>query len=311
MDMIARTIRFSLCLGFFLVALCTYVPTSHGSKKAIKVKDAFGKTVTIRSSKRIVSLNGTVTEALFALGAGASVVGRDTSSYYPKSALKLPTVGYQHRLNAEGILRLRPTLVIGLSSVKPLIVLKQIQSAGVTVLLLKTPLNVTTSRSMLRKLGQALGQQKRAKKLLDTMKSHLDKLAKARKANKTKQRVMALYLRGTRMRFVLGTHTTVGGMVSLIGATNVARFKRVKPISAEAMVAARPNVIVLFAKGLKSIGGIKGLKRIPGLALTPAGKNNRFVIMDDLYLGGFGPRCGRAALDLFRGVYRTKGLFKK
>lgn len=275
-----------------------------------KIRDARGKTVTIQSTKRIVSLTGTVTETLFALGVGKQLVGRDTSSYYPKEALSLPTVGYQHRLNAEGILRLKPSLVIGLSNVKPHTTLQQIEAAGVTVVLLKQPTNPSSSQSMIRKLGIIVGRQKRATALIKSMNASFHKLKKLRAAHKGKApRTLFLYLRGHRIKFVVGHRNPVSGMLRLAGAKNAATFPGVKPVSAEGLLAARPQVIVLFAKGLRSVGGLRGLRKIHGLSLTPAGRRKRFVIMDDLYLGGFGPRCGRAALDLFRGIHLSKGTF--
>ena len=86
----------------------------------IEVTDADDKVVKITSSKRIVSLNGSTTEILFALDVGDRVVGCDASSTYPKGIReKLPSVGYQYGLNAEGILSLKPTLVIGREDVRP------------------------------------------------------------------------------------------------------------------------------------------------------------------------------------------------
>ena len=80
-------------------------------------------------------------------------------------------------------------------------------------------------------------------------------------------------------------------------------------MTAEAVIAAQPEMYVLFESGLKSIGGAEGLLKVPGLAQTPAGRDKRVVAMDGLYLAGFGPRCGRAALYLFRGIYESEGDF--
>ena len=80
-------------------------------------------------------------------------------------------------------------------------------------------------------------------------------------------------------------------------------------MTAEAVIAAQPDVYVLFTTSLKSIGGVDGLLKLPGLVHTPAGQNRRVVTLDGQYLSGFGPRCGRAALDLFRGIYETDGHF--
>lgn len=269
---------------------------------------AFASPTKTASAHRIVSLTGPVTEALFALGVGQHVVGRDTSSYYPAQVKKIPTVGYQHRLNAEGILRLKPSLVIGTTGVKPHFVLKQIKAAGIRVLLLKKAKDVATSQQMLRALGQALKKEKRAEALISSMNKALKTLTSFKKKREGKKaRVAFLYVRGSRVRFVVGKGNPVSGMIALAGAKNVATFRGVKPVSAEALLSLRPDVIVLFKKGLRSMGGLKVFKRMPGLSLTPAGKKNRFIVMDDLFLGGFGPRCGEAALALFRGIYEAKG----
>ena len=96
------------------------------SAQSYRVVDARGKVVEVRSVERIVSLDGITTEILFALGVGEKVVGRDDSSYYPPEAQRLPSVGYQFRLSAEGILSLKPTLVIGREDVRPKEVVEQL-----------------------------------------------------------------------------------------------------------------------------------------------------------------------------------------
>ncbi|MBL4906118.1 MAG: ABC transporter substrate-binding protein, partial [Sneathiella sp.] len=61
---------------------------------------------------RIVSVGGALTEMLYALGESARIVGADTTSYYPLAAKELPKVGYQRNLSAEGILSLKPDLLL-------------------------------------------------------------------------------------------------------------------------------------------------------------------------------------------------------
>ena len=291
----------------FGILLCLAVADS------IEVTDAEGKTVAITSSERIVSLNGSTTEILFALGVGDNVVGCDASSTYPKDVKeRLPSVGYQYGLNAEGILSLNPTLVIGRDDVRPPQVVQQLRMAGVTVLLLKEPRGFEAAKQRLRTIGKAVGQEKKAEaliKALDTDIKALDTKLASQEAQ-PKQKALFLYLRGTQTTLVLGTDTAPGAMFNIIGAENAAgSIKGNKPMTAEAVIAAQPDVYVLFTTSLKSVGGVDGLLNLPGLAHTPAGQNRRVVTLDGQYLSGFGPRCGRAALDLFRGIYETDGYF--
>lgn len=291
----------------FGILLCIAVADS------IEVTDAEGNTVIVASSDRIVSLNGSTTEILFALGVGEKVVGCDASSTYPKGVKeKLPSIGYQYGLNAEGILSLNPTLVIGRDDVRPPQVVQQLRMAGVTVLLLTEPRSFEGAKQRLLTIGKAVGREKKAEELIETLNNDIKKLeAKlASRKGQTQQKALFLYLRGTQTTLVLGTDTAPGAMFDIVGAENAAgSIKGNKPMTAEAVIAAQPDVYVLFSTGLESIGGVDGLLKLPGLAHTPAGQNRRVVTLDGQYLSGFGPRCGRAALDLFQGIYETEGHF--
>ena len=291
----------------FGIVLCLVVAA------AIEVTDAEDKTVVITSSERIVSLNGSTTEILFALGIGENVVGCDASSTYPKGVKeKLPSIGYQYGLNAEGILSLNPTLVIGRDDVRPPQVVQQLRMAGVTVLLLKEPRSFETAKQRLLTIGKAVRREKAAETLAEALDTDIKKLETklATRKSEPKQKALFLYLRGTQTTLVLGTDTAPGAMFDIIGAENAAgSIKGNKPMTAEAVIAAQPDVYVLFTSSLESIGGVDGLLKLPGLAHTPAGQNRRIVTLDGQYLSGFGPRCGRAALDLFQGIYEKDGHF--
>ncbi|MXV78973.1 hemin ABC transporter substrate-binding protein [Candidatus Poribacteria bacterium] len=279
----------------------------------IEVTDAEDKVVKITSSKRIVSLNGSTTEILFALGVGDRVVGCDASSTYPKGVReKLPSVGYQYGLNAEGILSLKPTLVIGREDVRPPQVVEQLRMSGVTVLLLKEPRSFKQAKERLLTIGTAVGRSKKAEELTKSLDGDIKKLEEKLNKRKGKPKLKALfmYLRGTQTTLVLGKDTVASAMFDIVAVENAAgEIKGNKPMTAEAVVAAQPDVYVLFTTGLESVGGVDGLLKIPGLAHTPAGKNRRVVAMSGQYFSGFGPRSGKAALDLFRGIYEKDGLF--
>lgn len=279
----------------------------------IEVKDAEGKSIVITSNERIVSLNGSTTEILFALGVGKNVIGCDASSSYPEGVKeKLPSVGYQYGLNAEGILSLNPTLVIGRDDVKPPVVVKQLRMAGVTVLLLKEPRTFETANKRILTIGKAVGSEKKAKELTEALDVDIKKLQTKLTLRKEKPKLKALflYLRGTQTALVLGQDTAAAAMFKVAGVENAAgEIKGNKPMTAEAIIAAQPDVYVLFTTGVESVGGVNGLLKLPGLALTPAGRNKRVVAMAGQYLSGFGPRSGRAALDLFKGIYEEEGYF--
>ncbi|MCE2396104.1 ABC transporter substrate-binding protein, partial [Candidatus Poribacteria bacterium] len=188
----------------------------------------------------------------------------------------------------------------------------QLQMAGVTVLLFKEPRTFDEAKQRLRTIGKAVDRQERATALISVLEKDIETLKSKLTARQgqAKPKALFLYLRGPQTAFVFGKDSSPGAMLELVGATNAAgKITGTKPMTAEAVIAAQPDVYVLFESGLKSIGGVEGLLKIPGLAQTPAGRGKRVVAMDGLYLSGFGPRCGRAALDLFRGIYESEGHF--
>ncbi|GLV48454.1 hemin ABC transporter substrate-binding protein [Thermus sp. LT1-2-5] len=271
--------------------------------------DATGKAVEVRSIERIVSLDGITTEILFAVGVGDKVVGRDDSSYYPPQVLRLPSVGYQFRLSAEGILSLKPTLVIGREDVRPPQVVDQLRQAGVAVVLVPAEPSVEGAKAKIRVVAQAVGQAERGEALVRALERDLLALrAFQTQRASPKLKGLFLYLRGPGTTFVCGEGSTPVGVMKLAGLENAAQgIRECQPMTAESVVAARPDVIVVFKKGLESVGGLEGLLKLPGVAQTPAGQKRKVVAMDDLYLGSFGPRAGRAALDLFRAAYLKEG----
>ena len=280
------------------------------SAQSYQVVDARGKAVEVRSVERIVSLDGITTEILFALGVGEKVVGRDDSSYYPPEAQRLPSVGYQFRLSAEGILSLKPTLVIGREDVRPKEVVEQLERAGVAVVLVPATPSVEGAKAKIRTVAKAVGRVEQGEALVRALERDLLllKAFQAQHAPKGRLKALFLYLRSPGTTYVCGEGSTPVGVMALAGLDNAAQgIRECKPMTAESVVAARPEVIVVFKKGLESVGGLEGLLKLPGVAQTPAGEKRKVVTMDDLYLGSFGPRAGRAALDLFRAAYLQEG----
>lgn len=251
------------------------------------------------TSLRIVSIGGAVTEIIYALGAGAQLVGVDTSSIYPEIATTLPQVGYQRMLSAEGVLSLTPSLVIATAEAGPPAAMRQLQAAGVNLVLVPNAYTVTGVHTKLRLIARALGREARGEELVQQLDHDLAKAREALRSVHSTPRVLFIYARGQGNMNVSGGDTSADAMIHLAGGTNaVTDYTGYKPLTAEAVAAVTPDVLLLPTRGLDSIGGIEGLLKLPGVSLTPAARHRRVVAMHDLYLLGFGPRLGQAVLDL-------------
>jgi iron complex transport system substrate-binding protein len=124
-------------------------------------------------------------------------------------------------------------------------------------------------------------------------------LAQVKKATGTVPKVLFIYARGTGTMMVSGRGTPIEKMIELAGGINATPdFENYKPLTAEALVTANPDVILLFDSGLESLGGTDGLLAVQGIAQTNAGKNSRVIVMDGHLLSGFSPRLGKALQEL-------------
>ncbi len=245
--------------------------------------------------RRIVSVGGAVTETVFALGVGADVVAVDTSSVYPEEATKLPKVGYQRTLSAEGILALRPSVVLATGEAGPPEVIAQLRTAGIRVEIFPAEPTVKSARARMAQIGDAVGRDSKA--LIETLDRDVAKAQAVKREKRPK--VVVVYARGGSGLHVFGRHTSGDTMATLVGADNVAgEFEGTKPLGPESLVASAPDAIVIPTRGLESLGGLEALLKVPGVMETPAGKNRRIIAIDDAELLGFGPRTGAAAIEL-------------
>lgn len=263
-----------------------------------------------KTRHRIVSLDGTSTEILFALGVGDQIVGRDRSSYYPKAVNKIPHVGYHNHLNVEGILALKPTLVVGPDELRQPGLTEQIESAGVKRVGIPNQPDLDGAYKRIRVIARSVDRDKAGEKIIREIKKDLkvlnEKLSKLDR--KTSPRVLCLYLWGPKTSFLMGTESRPVGMLGMLRAENaVPEIKKPRAMSTEAVAAAKPDAILVYSRGLDSVGGIDGLMKLPGIAQTPAGKNKKVIALDDIFLGSFGARTGKAALDLLHGLYEVEG----
>ena len=255
-------------------------------------------------TSRIVALGGTITEIVFALGAGERVVGVDASSSFPETVNQLPKVAYHRRLSAEGVLSLRPTLVIATTEAGPPEAIQQLKSAGVTVLVLPHEPTVEGAIANIERIAAALDVQARGTTLIQTLKEELQQVQSSIPQNAAQAKILFLYARGQGTLMVAGQDTSADTMIGLAGGTNAVQgYSGYKPLTSEAAVAAAPDLILLMDSGLESVGGAQGLWQLPGLALTPAGQQGRVLSMDGLLLLGFGPRLGQAVLALNQALY--------
>jgi iron complex transport system substrate-binding protein len=239
---------------------------------------------------RVVALANGSAEIIDSLGLMKILIGRDVASTEP--ALKsVPIVTSGHQVVAEKIIALNPDLVIIDSSVGPSTALTSLRSAGIKVHLINEVWTVDGISKKVAEVATLLGVPGAGRELATAIDSTITIASK--KVNGA-PRVLFLYLRGGNSIYLVGgAGSGADSMLAAIGAIDVgaaAGSKPFTPLSAESLIAMKPDVILVMIKGLQSVGGVAGLSDLPGVAQTPAGKNFRIIAVDDSLLLSFGAR---------------------
>lgn len=258
--------------------------------------------------QRWVSAGGALSEWVSALGGESKLVGVDTTSQHPESLRALPSIGYQRQLSAEGILSLRPQILVGTEEMGPPPVLAQVRSAGVQVELFSATPDLPTLQGNLRHLGQLLGTEALAAQLFDRYQQQLVQ-QKARVSEvqlKQKTPGVLLLVGGAGGKpLVAGKGTAADWLLQQAGGHNLATHSGYKPFSMENLAGLNPEVLVFADRALKGEEARAALfKDNPILASTRAAKDGRVMELDPtLLVGGLGPRLPQSLVKLTDGFY--------
>lgn len=248
--------------------------------------------IDLASDNRIVTLSGAITEIVYALGLGDSVVAVDVTAVFPPEAMELPIVGVGRFLTAEAVLAQRPTLVIGDTQTSPPEAIQQIRDAGVPVLITDVPTSFEGLYAKIAAMGEALGVAQPGRSLAQAVEDDIAAAQGLPKADPA-PRVAFVYSRGPDVILLFGSEMTTQPLIEAAGGVDVGAASGIVgtvDFTPEALVAAEPEVIVITSEGLDLLGGIDGLLEIPGFAATPAGLDRRILDYPEGDILTFGPR---------------------
>lgn len=276
----------AIAASLFLVGCSTTQPV------AIEINEAKAVSVAADQSavaKRVIALANGSAEIVTALGLKSILIGRDIAST-EEELLDIPVVTSGHQVVAENILKLNPDLVLIDDATGPLSAIQTLRGSGIRVVQVRQAWTLSDINLKITDIASALGANAAGEQLSKEINSALTDL----KQEERKVRMLFLYLRGGNSIYLLGG--TGSGADSLISAINCldigAGFSQdpFTPVSAEILAELNPDVILVMTKGLASVGGVSGLRNLPGIAQTAAGKQGRILAVDDSLLLSFGPR---------------------
>lgn len=255
------------------------------------LRDDFGTAIAATATAdRIVSLNPTTTELLFALGAGHRLVGRTHWDVYPDSARAVPDLGDGIRPNVEAILAARPQLVVLYASADNRPAADALHAAGIRVVALKID-SIAQFYRAVRMLGDAVGAHDRAATIVDTVSATI---ARVRAATASAARPTVLWPLFDQPLYVIGGGSFLSELVDAAGGRNVfADMPQPSPQVSQEEVLRRNADVVLTgphsAQRLRTEPGWRGLNAV---------RSGRVLVVDTALVERPSVRLGEAALSI-------------
>ncbi len=270
------------------------VPTDVPAPVAETFTDGLGREVSLTLPvQKIVSIAPSNTELLFAVGAGAQVVGRDTFSDYPAEALALPDLGSGYpSYNVEVILTLEPDLVLA----SPLTASEQIQSLadqGLSVYVLPNPKTLDDLYVNLQTVGKLTGHESEAAALVEGLQARVKAITE--KTASVQEKPLVFYeldaSQDANAPWTTGPGTFMEMLLGLAGARNAGSVLQGEwaTISLEELLKQDPDFILL---GDALYGGVtpEAVAARPGWETLTAVKEGRVYEFDDNTVSRPGPR---------------------
>lgn len=257
--------------------------------------------------QNVVSIGGSVTEIVYALGQGDRLIARDTTSSFPAEVEALPDVGYMRALSPEGVLAVSPGLIISEDGAGPPETIAVLEGADIPFITVPDEYSRAGIVAKVYAVGDALDVEDAAATLaaeLDDKLRAAEELADAQAGDTPKRVLFILSTQGGRI-MASGQNTAAHGIIEMAGAQNViTEFEGYKPLSDEAISAAAPDVILMMDRDGDHSAANDKLFAMPAISGTPAAQNKAVVRMNGLYLLGFGPRTADAITDLNNALYK-------
>ena len=278
-----------VCSTVVLVAACR-----ADAPPPVEACDDFGNPIATASAppRRIVSLNPTTTELLYAIGAGDRLVGRTTWDLFPPRVREVPDLGPGLRPNVEAVLAVRPDLVVLYASGDNRDAARRLRAAGVRTVAYRVD-RIADFARVTRALGALTGDTAAARVTVDTVQTTL---ARARAATAAVSRPTAFWILWESPLLGVGGGSFLDELLGAAGATNVyhAVAAPSPAVSFEDLVRRDPDVVLASPQTRARIMGD------PRWQALRAVREGRVLVFDTTIVNGPSARVGASAVSLAR-----------
>ncbi len=247
-----------------------------------------------REGQRVVGVSKQINEYLYEIGAESVLVARDLTSIYPPAIRSLPSVGYHRALSAEGIISMRPTMLLTDGNLGPDAVVEQVKKVGIPVVILKPGSTPDSAQALMAELGARFNRKATADSVIAGWKRDMDAVIadSVRWAGAPRPRVLVMHFGQLNNSYLALKRGSAGDQViQWAGGVNaVDSAGGMMRLTPELIARAAPDVIIATDVGFDRMGSAEKFATLPGVALTPAAKAGRVFRVDETEVMYFGPR---------------------
>ena len=267
-----------------------------------------------QQAERAVVISQAYTEIIWALGAQDHVVGVDYSSTWPPEVKNVTTVGYHRALSAEGILSLKPTVIITDGNIGPPQVVEQVKQLNVPFKTFTAKNDsIEGTKALIREMGAYFHKEARADQLCRKLDDDMARaLEQARQYTDHPRVAVIHYGRASNIYLIVGAGGSgdagaAGQMVRWAGgemAIQQAGMQRMT--SPEVVARANPDVVLMTEFGYDRLSGSKDkILELPGVSTSNAAKAGRIYRVEEHDVMYFGPSTGEGVLKLVKLIHQA------
>jgi iron complex transport system substrate-binding protein len=283
--------RFQAWLLGVAVALAACASPSRDAKTTVALRDDFGTEITLgQRPKRIVSLNPTTTELLFAIGASDRLVGRSQWDVFPDAARLIPDVGQALRPNVEAIIAVRPDLVLLYASADNRGAFDRLRQAGIQTVAFRIDSIAHFERDT-RLIGRMTGDSMRADALVDSVHATLERV---RAATASLQRPSVFIHAWDRPIIAIGGGSFLSQLLDIAGGRNV--YADIAGPSAtvtlEDVIQRNPDYVFASPVSAPKMRSSASWKTVPAI------RDGRLLVYDTVLVGRPSVMLGAAAVSM-------------
>lgn len=253
-----------------------------------------------KDPSRIAIAGGSITEILYFLGEESRIIATDLTSTFPDEAQSFPSVGYVRGLSAEGILSLKPTLVLGEQDMGPEEVVKQLQKTSIDIRKIPELQSANGITEKINCVASVIGKSIEAQAIIELeLGPQLKSLRQIAEKDSAEGNFAILLMISEGSPIVAGLNTSGHHLLLMSGRHNAfTEFDGWKPVSLEAIAATNPDYIIIADRRRGANNVANSVKNNPAIRLTTAAKDDQIHMIDGMALLGFGPRTLDVALRL-------------